>query len=222
MKIGNILWGFLFIIVGVVFGLNALGITNINLFFDGWWTLFIIIPCFIGFFKEEDKTGNIIGFLIGVVLLLCCQNILNFELVWKLMIPSILIIIGCSLIFKDTLNSKIKQKIKTLRNNKDSYCATFGRQDINLDDEFKGCELNAIFGEVICDLREAKINQDVVITASSVFGSTIVYVPSNVKVKVKSTPIFGGVDNHYKNSKEENTITIYIDATCIFGGIEIK
>ena len=72
MKIENILWGILLIILGVIFGLNALEITNIDIFFSGWWTLFIIVPCFIGLFKESDKTGNIIGILFGIVLLLCC------------------------------------------------------------------------------------------------------------------------------------------------------
>ena len=43
----NVLWGFVLIIIGIVFGLNALDITDINIFFDGWWTLFIIVPCFI-------------------------------------------------------------------------------------------------------------------------------------------------------------------------------
>ena len=56
----NVLWGFVLIIIGIVFGLNALDITDINIFFDGWWTLFIIIPCFIGLFKNEDKSSNII------------------------------------------------------------------------------------------------------------------------------------------------------------------
>jgi len=43
-------------------GLNALNITDINFFFTGWWTLFIIIPSLIGLFndKDQDKTGNLI------------------------------------------------------------------------------------------------------------------------------------------------------------------
>ena len=47
-KIEEILWGVFFIAIGIIIGLNALGITDINIFFDGWWTLFIIVPCFIG------------------------------------------------------------------------------------------------------------------------------------------------------------------------------
>ena len=112
MKIRNILWGILFIFVGVIFGLNALEITNIDIFFDGWWTLFIIVPCFISLFKESDKTGSLIGILIGIALLLACQGILRFELIWKLMIPIILIIIGCSFIFKDAFKTKVNERVK--------------------------------------------------------------------------------------------------------------
>ena len=52
-KFGNLLWGLVLIGLGLIIGGNALGITNINVFFDGWWTLIIIIPCFIGLFKDR-------------------------------------------------------------------------------------------------------------------------------------------------------------------------
>ena len=103
-KIGNILWGIVFIIIGVIIGLNALDITHINIFFSGWWTLFIIIPCFIDLFNDKDKTGDIIGIIVGIILLLCAQNILSFAIVWKLAIPTILIVLGISIIFKSILD----------------------------------------------------------------------------------------------------------------------
>ena len=65
-KISKILWGIVLIAVGVIFALNAFGITDIEIFFDGWWTLFIIVPCLIGIFSEREKLGNIIGLTIGV------------------------------------------------------------------------------------------------------------------------------------------------------------
>lgn len=220
----NLLWGLVLIGIGVIIGLNALKITNIDIFFSGWWTLFIIIPCFIGLFKEESKTGNIIGLLIGTSLLLACQDLLEFELVWQLMIPIVLVIIGLSIIFKDFLHGKVRQEMSKLKKNKDNYyCATFSSQKVNFDNEkFKGCSIDAVFGGVQLDLRESNITEDSIIDVSCVFGGVDIFVPSDIKVKVTSTPIFGGVDNKYRNVKNDKAKTIYVNATCIFGGVDIK
>ena len=223
-KMSNLLWGILLIVIGVIFGLNALDITDINVFFDGWWTLFIIVPSFINLFKEEEKTGNIIGIIIGVCLLLACQNVITFEIIWKLAIPFILVMIGLSFIFKDTINNKVKQEIKKLNKNTDNeYFAAFGGQTVDFKDEkFDGCSLNAIFCGVKCDLKDAVIEDNAVINASSIFGGITIYVPNDVKVKVTSTPIFGGVSDERKKKNKDADKTIYINATCLFGGIEIK
>lgn len=224
-KFENILWGIAFIVVGLILAGNAIGITNIDIFFDGWWTLFIIVPCFIGLFNDSDKTGNVIGLVIGGALLLACQGLLNFEMVWKLVVPVALVIIGVSIIFKDSIHGKINFEISKInKSQKDipSYCATFSEQNANFEnEEFKGADLTAVFGGVKCDLRQAIINSDTVIKAESIFGGVEIYVPSNVKVKIKSTPIFGGVtDKSVHNQESEHTI--YINSTCIFGGVDIK
>lgn len=224
-NIKNILWGIVLVIIGVIIGLNTMGITNIDIFFDGWWTLFIIVPCFIGLFTNNDKTGNIIGLLVGVILLLGMQNIIDFNLIWKLLLPSIIVIIGLSLIFKNTFNSKINSEIKKL-NSKDTkdneYWATFSGQRIDIpNEEFKGATLNSVFGSITCDLREAKIKEDVVINTSSVFGGIDIIVPDDVNIKIKSNSIFGGVNNKKKNN-EDNKYTIYVNASCLFGGVDIK
>ena len=173
-KFGNVLWGIVLIGIGLIIGGNALSITNINIFFDGWWTMFIIIPCFIGLFKDNEKTGNLIGLLIGVALLLACQDILDFNLIWKLAFPAILVAVGISIIFKDVIGGKVNDEIKKLnekRSGENSYCATFAGQDVNFDNQkFTGADLTAVFGGIECDLRNAIIDSDVVINASSTFG----------------------------------------------------
>lgn len=225
-KLGNILWGIVLIALGLILGLNALGITNINLFFDGWWTMFIIIPCFIGLIKDRDKTGNLIGLLIGFVLLLCAQDVLSYEMIWKLMIPTILVIIGLSLVFKDAIGTKINKRIKEINKDKNTnseFCATFAEQNINFNDqEFKGTDISAIFGGAKCDLTKSIITEDVVINATAIFGGIDILVPNNVNVKVKSTPIFGGVDDKTTKQAVPDSPTIYINATCTFGGVTIK
>ena len=224
-NIKKILWGIILVIIGVIIGLNTIGITDIDIFFDGWWTLVIIVPCFIGLFTNKDKTGNIIGLLVGVILLLGMQNIIDFNLIWKLLLPSIIVIIGLSLIFKNTFNSKINNEIKKLNNKNtknNEYCATFSGQRIDFpNEEFKGATLNSVFGSITCDLREAKIKEDVVINASSVFGGIDIIVPDDVNIKIKSNSIFGGVNNKKKNN-EDKKYTIYVNASCLFGGVDIK
>lgn len=225
-KFGNILWGLVFIVVGLIIGLNAMGITNINIFFRGWWTLFIIVPSFIGIFKDENKTWSIIWLVIGIVLLLCTRDILSFAIIGKLIFPFILVMIGLSFIFKDMFKSKVNEKIKNLNTERvdgESFCATFGGIKNNYkDQEFKGANADAIFGGIELDLSEAIINHDQIINANAIFGGIDIKAPKGVNIKVKSTPIFGGVSNKLKNDYNQNFPTIYINSLCLFGGVEIK
>lgn len=225
-KLSKILWGLALIAIGGIFALNAFGITDIEVFFDGWWTLFIIVPCFIGIFSEREKTGNIIGLLIGVFLLLCCQNVLGFDMLWKLAVPAIIVIIGLKLIFNAVFGDKAAKMIVESRQNGNDVktgCATFSGQDMNFDGEkFDGAEISAIFGGVKCDLRNAIIEKDCAVTASAIFGGIDIYVPDNVNVKISSNSIFGGVSEKKHRPYMENAVTLYINATCIFGGAEIK
>lgn len=220
----SILWGVVLVLLGVLVGTNSLGITNIDIFFDGWWSLFIIIPCFIGLFSNEDKTGNIIGLLVGVILLLGMNDILDLDKIWKLIVPSIIVIIGLSLIFKNSFNSKVNDKINKLnkeKNSDDNYFAAFSGQDVNLSNKkFNGSDVTASFGGIKLDLREAIIEKDIVINASSIFGGINILVPEDVNVIVKSTSIFGGVTNKKENTNSKKNI--YINAMCMFGGVDIK
>lgn len=223
----NIFWGIILVVFGLIWGLNALDITHINIFFNGWWTLFIIIPCFIGLFNDKAKTGNIIGLLIGIALLLCCLDLLDFDIIWKLAFPIILVIVGLSFIFKDSLNNKINKEINKINNKNNSdneYCATFSTQNVYFDDEeFKGVNLTSVFGGVKCDLRKSIIKENQVINCSAIFGGIDIYVPENVKVKIKSNSIFGGISNKRRGvPKDKDEKIIYINATIMFGGIDIK
>ena len=220
-NIGRVLWGIILVAVGIILVMNAFNVTDIDIFFEGWWTVFIIVPCVVGIFTERDKLGNIIGAAIGVMLLLCCQDILSFDIIWKLVIPVIIIIFGLKLIFGGfALRRVIKINVKT----GDAQCsAVFSGKDVNFDGiEFTGADLSAIFGGVDCDVSKAIITSDACINASAIFGGIDIIVPKGANVKISSVSVFGGVTEETHREKIDNAPTIFINATCIFGGIDVK
>lgn len=127
------------------------------------------------------------------------------------------------MIFNETIKGKITEKVKEGRKNGlEDITATFGGQKVQKKgEEFKGANLDAVFGGIVLDLREANIEKEAVIKASSIFGGIEIFVPADVNIKVKATPIFGGVSDK-SLAKKENEKTIYIDAFCMFGGVDIK
>ncbi len=224
-KLNKILWGIVLVAAGLVFALNALGVTNIEVFFDGWWTLFIIIPCLVGFITEREKTGNFAGLAIGIFLLLCAQDILEFDLLWKLILPAVVVILGLRLIFSGIASKTVDKKIHEIKldgeRSKVEFTA-FSGSDLKYDGEvFDGAELTTVFGGIKCDLRNAIIEKDTVIKATAIFGGIDILVPEGINVKASSISIFGGMSNKAANT-DNNTVTLYVSATCMFGGVDIK
>ena len=225
-KTSAVLWGIVLIGLGTLFALKAVGINVFGILFTGWWTLFIIIPSFIGIFTDRDKTGSFIGLTVGVLLLLCSRGILAFKIFWKLLIPAIIIIIGIKLIlsaiFSKNLPDLFPKTNKSFGGFK-SGNAFFSGNRMDLSGEvFDGAELNALFGGIECDLRYAIIEKDCIVKASTIFGGIDIFVPDNINVKVISHSIFGGVDCKKKTGGQEFDKTLYINASCIFGGLDIK
>lgn len=226
-KFSNILWGLLLILVGVVTGLNSFGVTNINFFFDGWWTLLIIVPCTIELFRSRYKIINLIGIATGVALLLTCQGILTLEMLWKLCLPTILVLIGLMLVFKDALFGKKNANFKRSGDKagkEDTHFSSFGNKNVRYDGQpFYGNDLTAALGNITCDLRNAFIEEDVIINANAVLGRVDIIVPEGVNIETKSTAILGGVkDTRRTGDILVNAPTIYVSGLCLFGSVEIK
>ena len=223
-RINKIIWGCVLLAVSAILILNTFGITNIDIFFDGWWTLFIIVPSFIGLFNSNEKTGSIIGLLIGIFLLLACQNVLDFEIIWKLAVPVIIAVIGIKMIFGGIGKDKdiIKCTDEYKENMKNAFAA-FSGQDLNFDNEvFRGAEITAVFGGVKLDLRNAVFEGNTVVNACCIFGGADILLPDNVNVKINSNSLFGGIDNKKHKNSKDNLYTVYLNGTCIFGGVDVK
>ena len=222
-KYKNVVYGIMLILLGIIIALISLDIIHTNLFFKGWWTLVIIIPSIIGLLFEDDKLGNLISLIIGILLLLGVRNIIDYKILLKLFVPILLVTVGLSLILKNILESKKTLQIKELNKVKDNtkdIFATLSNENKKIIGEFKGISIDAVFSNVELDLREAEIKKDQVINVSTIFSGVTILTNNNIKVIVKSDSLFGGVSNHIEGKDEAKTI--YINASCLFGGVEIK
>lgn len=221
-KLSSKIWGLVLIIMGIGIAGRVLFGWDFNLFFSGWWTLFIIIPCAASILEKGWNTGNGIGLLIGVFLFLGAQGFLPRMLFGKLFFPVILIIIGANMLFKGNFNWKRSWNMDISAGPND-YVGIFNGRKVHCDGEkFNGCTANAIFGGVDIDLRSAIIDEDIVIEATAIFGGIDIMVPPHVNVKVSSVPLFGGVSNKRSKVEDINAPTVFINATCMFGGVDIK
>ena len=227
----SIIWGIAIIALGVIFGGNALGLFDINIFFKGWWTLFIIVPSAISLLTDKGKLSSLTFLASGVILLLAAQEVFSYDVAWKVILAVVLVVIGLTIIFKPIFcnkNKEVEEKVKSLKDGKekemDSQAAVFSGSDraYNNNEKFTGANLLAIFGGVDLDLRNAKFEKDTAIEAFALFGGIEIIVPEDVQVKVKSAFVFGGISDERNNTEKECKHTIYIDAAGGFGGLTIK
>lgn len=211
-KLNSIFWGIILIAVGVIFFGNSMKFWNIEIFFTGWWTLFIIIPSIYGLFKKE-WISSFLGISIGVLLLLAARDYIEWSVVGKSFIPILLVIIGLSLIFRP------RHKVSTNEKGLPEYIGVFSGTEEKVVTDFRGASCVAVFGAVDLDLRKATIKNDVVIDCVTVFGGIEIKLPDNVKVKTSGVPIFGGLEN--KAIQNEGPIVV-VNYVSIFGEVDLK
>lgn len=224
-----IIWGVAIIALGIIFGGNALGLFDLNIFFDGWWTLFIIIPSVIGLITEKEKFSNLAFLAAGILLLLAAQGVFSYEVAWKAILAVVLVLVGIFIIFRSVFHSdnakEVEKKVGELKDDKkmDSQTAVFSGSERAYNDEtFQGSNLTAIFGGVELDLRNAKFTKDTAIKAFALFGGIDIIIPEDVQIKTRSGFVFGGITDDRRSTTSKSKHTIYLDAAGGFGGVTIS
>lgn len=216
----HIIWGLVLIALGVLYGLNQLHLLPFELFFEGWWTLFIILPSLVALITDPNKMPALIGLLFGVFFLLDAWNVVDGSLLWKLILPILIVLLGIKLLFSRRPQACAVDAPPPAE--APHAVAVFSGQELRLGGQvFRGAEATAIFGGVDCYAQDAIVREDCTIRATAVFGGVDLHLPRNVNVKVVSNGLFGGVENHHTDAVMEGAPTIYVYSTTVFGGVEI-
>jgi hypothetical protein len=89
--------------------------------------------------------------------------------------------------------------------------------------EFKGGSISSIFGGAEVDLRDAVPVAGAELDVFTAFGGIEVTVPQGWQVAARGLPLFGAIENvTAKEQLPDNAPTLSVNATVLFGGLEIK
>ena len=216
-KITGIILGAALVLFGVIYLLASFGIINMDISFDGWWALFIIVPSITGFVTSKNKILNIFFLWLGVYLLLAEQGVIDYSFGWKLTIPIVVVLIGIKIIVKSV---NVQNRYENNQANTSAFCSK--------EYDYSGMEIthskvSAVFGGGKYNFANAKIVDGACLDLFCMFGGVEIIVPKNVNVKINTLCLFGGIsDKRDVNSNNEKDVTLTVNGRCIFGGADIK
>ncbi|MFP4660840.1 MAG: LiaF transmembrane domain-containing protein [Halanaerobiales bacterium] len=230
----SFIWGFIIILIGVVLLLNNLGMTDLDvgeIFLTYWPILFIIWG--LDTIIEKRKNHNNVNLIFGGVLVvlgaaLVSRNLgyldFNLSIIWSLLWPLFLILIGVNILRSGSLKEKGSTAILSgVEKKRNSWKMT--------DKSFL-----ALMGGIDLDMTIAEIPQNQTnIELTAIMGGIDIIAPRDVNIVCNNTSILGGMEffgddsgGIFMSKKFEHKAdietdkTIYINSQCIMGGIEIK
>ena len=227
-RTSKIIGGIALVAFGIVWALELLDVISISL--EGWWALFVIVPCFVNIFSDRHKAGAIIGFGIGILLLLAARGIIPWNDIWKYMLCIAAVVWGVSLLFFNSKkgcskchNGESATPVVLDGGKQHKIDVSFSKQEYSYSGQrFEGAEVHTSFGFTSLDLRGADIMDGAVITLDCSFGGMEIRVDKDVYVKNDVDTAFAGVDCDCNTQPADGLKTLHVKGRCNFGGIEIK
>jgi predicted membrane protein len=181
---------------------------------------------------------KIIGIIFISVALIKFASIWNifhldwFDWLWQhpwsaYIAPALLLFIGVRLIvssYQRNPDQWLKRPIPQGEDGKRIACAVrFGGDEyIYKGEAFHGARLDAFFGGIRLDLRQAVITEDEEIDIHTFAGGVELLVPANVNIEVKSRSFIGGVGNETCGRNVDGAHCLHIVASNFLGGVSIK
>jgi predicted membrane protein len=222
---GRMFAGLLIILIGILFLLGNLGRLDVGEVFSTYWPLILI---FIGIWHLISHEFRSAGFGLILIPVGGFFMLVNLDVitgrVWVYLWPLAIIAVGLWLIFRPRFRLFKEKAPEIKEKDLDAFIIFSGIKRRFSTPDFRGGKATALFGGIDLDFSEASLaDNKATVDLTAIFGGIEVFVPNDWEVVVDSSSIFGAVEDKHKAPREaEKKATLFIRATVIFGGIEVK
>lgn len=222
LDLGRLLLGLIVAALGTLFLLDAASVLDADKAIDQWWPTIILAA---GLLTLAERPPSVVrGTIltgIGIVLLLFTTDLLE-EDAWDYVWPALLVLVGILIIARWSGRRIVAAEDDDVIRS----TAFFGGPKLaSTSRSFHGAWLTAIFGGITLDLRDAALAPEgASINATTFCGGVDVLVPKGWRISVRSTPIFGGLDDKTDHERElpADAPVLHVDALTVLGGVDIK
>jgi len=224
----GLLPGAILLAVGAIFLLDNFGLIRAWRFWQ-FWPLILI---FAGLVKLADPCRRALGAVLLVFGVLLQMNELGYgHFSWSEMWPLILIAAGAMAMWSALQARKLTETVGA--NSADprtalNESAIFGgvQKRINAK-EFRGGQLQSLFGGIEIDLRDADIDgAEAVLHTNAIFGGIEIRVPETWYVAARGQGVFGGFTDSTRYiapiDPDKPKKTLIVVGSAVFGGVEIR
>ena len=244
IKVSSVICGLLFLAAGaLLFAFNSGYLLPEYKSVVFSWPMLSVAIGFVFLFSRDKWLAGIILMLVGGFFLLPKLHIERLEFITQNGWAIALIIVGFIVIYKTIFGKHFFYRTEWHCSNKEwhsndrkqhhdksghiDYNCVFTGGKKKLDTKnFRGGEINNVFGGMELDLTDAQMAEGVhFLEINSVFGGIVLYLPIEWNVEIRqSSQVFGSfVDNRPKPGFEvDEKRTLIIEANAVFGGGEIK
>lgn len=227
---GRLVFGFVVILLGVLFTLDNLGVLEAGELLRWWPAAFVVfgISRLAGLYCRQRIVAGIVFTLVGALLLLREAGFPAPD-PWAFW-PILLVAAGISMVsgtLRRARGADAPVAPDTPGAAEDSLFSTFvmwsgvERKVGSLD--FRGGDVTAIMGGAEIDLRQAKMPAGrAVVDVMVLWGGLDLFVPPGWKVTVEALPLMAGVEDATRAPAGETSGHLVVKGLVLMGGVDIK
>ena len=222
---GQVLVGFLIIIVGVLFTLDNMGLIEARNFIRFWPAGLVLVGLVKLWHASHDGHGWFGGlFLVVFGVSMLAARVVYFTVELRQLIPMVLVFLGGYMVWRGFGGTSRAGAAADGQAQFSALAIMGGVSRRSSTQAFLGADLTAIMGGCEIDLRQASIAQgtEATIEIFAFWGGIEIQVPEDWTVVTRVMPLMGGVDDKSRVLPGAYEKRLVVRGIVVMGGAVIK